>query len=48
MFKAYEMTGTEVTMISRKHPFRIYFRDMLVIAGIAAIVGSVLWYSWNY
>ena len=43
-----EMTGTEITYIKpRKHSVRSYVCDMLVIAGIAIIVASVLWWTWN-
>ena len=30
-----------------KHPVRTYIYEMSVIAGIAVIVGTILWWSWN-
>lgn len=49
-----EITGTEATFIEhfpyakpRKHPLLTYLYEMSVIAGIAAIVGTALWWTWN-
>jgi hypothetical protein len=49
MYNDYEVTGTEMTYIKprTKHPFRTYLCEMSVIAGIAVVVASVLWWSWN-
>jgi hypothetical protein len=45
-----EITGTEVTMLRprTKHPVLTYLYELAVIAGIAAVVATVLWWTWNH
>jgi len=45
-----ELVGNEMTYLKprTKHLVLTFIFEMSVIAGIAAIVGTALWYSWNH
>ena len=48
-----EITGTEAMYLKNvpyriPHPVRAFLFEMSVIAAIAAVVGTVLWFSWNF
>jgi hypothetical protein len=47
-----EITGTETQYLKNipyrsSHPIRTFLFELSVIAAIAVVVGSVLWWSWN-
>ena len=43
-----ELIGNEIGYLTpAKHSLKTYLVDMLKIAGIAAVVATVLWWSWN-
>ena len=49
MNKDYEVTGTEMTYLKprTKHPVLTFIMEMAVIAVIAVVVATVLWFAWN-
>jgi hypothetical protein len=48
MLNETELIGNEIGYLKPvKHSLKTFIVDMLVLAGIALIVASVLWWTWN-